>query len=700
VDSRLDYRVTGGSLFEVQAAWPRSLEWDSAGPDTVVASSHWLPEPATGQTRTLVLGLTPKARESGRFTLHFTGRQQFGSKKLVNVGLVRPGEGELRGSLIAVSAARNITVELGHGAEQGASLFSSAGEEPPDDWVWPNERAQMMPNPALYLRDDAGAMALPLAVEERPRSVRQETTILAQVDRTRIDIHQESVCRVHQGVLEHIDVAVPRSAEGRWDWDGIEISERTRVSDGPDGGIRYRLIFSRPVSDMIRLKFRLRLPIEPGLRASPESRIEIPWLQVLDAGASDVKVEVAAEAGIEFNSEAQSWTRISPDDATALTETGPPVRLARRVPADGNRALFVSASATPLAPLPPLLASRLWLKTVEGPDGQLRASAWYRLEARQPQVSVALPPGATWIRAWAGGDPLTEVERLAEPGSYRLSLPGDRAGSPVLVGIEYEQPSRSAAAGWGAPRLLEGGIVQTTVWEARVPRNNVVIGTPSGWIDDNEWYWETYLWKRRPRWIEARLTAWVTGSTQGGRLPDSLATTPSSGAQEYLFSRPGEPGSLPIVFAPRALLVGLCSGMVLAVGLVVLRARRLGLHIASLVVAPSLALALALDSNLTFIALQSSVAGVVLVALAATTQWLLDRRRPEARVLSEPSLQPAAGSGSGRTPAIVVGSDDSTVIRARIASTAEHVRPAPPDGLTGAGPMVEQAESKPSAPGG
>ena len=30
-----------------------------------------------------------------------------------------------------------------------------------------------------------------------------------------------------------------------------------------------------------------------------------------------------------------------------------------------------------------------------------------------------------------------------------------------------------------------------------------MIGLPAGWADENEWYWDTYLWQRRPRKSEA-----------------------------------------------------------------------------------------------------------------------------------------------------------------------------------------------------
>jgi hypothetical protein len=246
----------------------------------------------------------------------------------------------------------------------------------------------------------------------------------------------------------------------------------------------------------------------------------------------------------------------------------------------------------------------------------------------------------------------------------RIRLPA-RAGSvPVVVELEYTQPRPSSGDGWAAP-VVEGGIVQQTSWEVRLPYSRALVGVPSGWADENEWYWDAYVWKRRP-WR----AVFEAAARPGGAAVRSADPARGDG-HSYLFSRPGAPVALPVFIASRAWLVAVCSGTVLAVGgflilvwrppvkLVWAAAAVLGLSVAAL-----------LHPSVTFLGVQSGMVGILLTGLIALMQSVVERRRGSAAFTDPSGLPLAGGSTFNRT--VGVGSDDSTAIRTRPVSTMDY----------------------------
>ena len=152
----------------------------------------------------------------------------------------------------------------------------------------------------------------------------------------------------------------------------------------------------------------------------------------------------------------------------------------------------------------------------------------------------------------------------------------------------------------------------------------------------------------------------------------------------YLFGRPGEPVEMRLPIASRAVLVAVCSGMVLGLGILVLRwypARQL---MAACLLAMVVAVAAALQPNTTLLAVQSAVLGLILTVLAALMQRMQNRRRSAPATFGEAGgLGSPLMSGSSLNRWSEPGSDDSTAIRVRPASTVDHIvvaRPEPSDG--------------------
>jgi hypothetical protein len=723
VDTWLAYQPAHGRLFDVAIGLPEGLELESVGPREVVEASqrerdsagsapHPQAQVQAGAGRVVTCRLTPQAQEGGEFTLHLTGRQPLDPARPVNLGLFQPLDATSGGGRIAVLTGRNVTVDLpGAGAATATGGFRPAVGEPPGDWPWPADRDRTAGSlPALWLRHDGRPAELPLAITVHPRALSYRTSLSVQVERRWISVEQETECSVHFGTLSSLEVEVPSLLRGRWETEGSEVVRWSVLGNSPAGDLRVRLELGKEATDKVRLRFRSRRPFAagpgPGSGSGSESEkpvaVEVPWIRPTEGDALPLplQVQVGAEPGIELEVSGGGWTHTQMDDAAnananaAGNGSDQPVRF--MVVSDRAEAgpLTLTVLTRPLAALPPLVASRLWLRTTQGPESDLRTTAVYLVDTHASSLAVALPPGSVWERAKVGGITVSRVEELRKGQEYRLIFPEKLDSGPLVVVLEYTtRPALSVSASangsasggaWVAPRLLDGGLVQQTLWEIRIPWSHAVVGVPTGWTDENTWVWAGYFFRRRPLQAAAALVRWASGPTEAAPELEGLGLDEAAPADEqsYLFSRPGPPADLPIQIASRGWLVGVCSGSVLAVGAFLILAWRPSRRLAW-VAAPGLALALAcatlIAPSVTFLAVQAAMIGVGLTLLTALMHWLV-HRRGRGLAFGEPSGLARAGAaapGSSLNRALGVGSDDSTQIRVRpISSTLDrHATP-------------------------
>ncbi len=251
---------------------------------------------------------------------------------------------------------------------------------------------------------------------------------------------------------------------------------------------------------------------------------------------------------------------------------------------------------------------------------------------------------------------------------------------PIVLTLEYVESASSRLKNWSAPRLLDGAVVQQSFWEARMPASVALLGVPKGWVDENEWYWDFYVWKRRPRFRSATLLGWVSVDENAETRASVDSTEPRLHA--YLFSQAGGPVSIHPVIVARPWLVAGFSGSVLLVGLILLAKRPPAMLMRIVGLMSALILGVALEPSLLLLGIQSSVFGLVLVAVAALLQRSLDRRHSHPSMVGDRSRDsareiPITVAGSAPMPDLA-GSDGSTVIRPRPGTTIDHVRKAEP----------------------
>jgi hypothetical protein len=699
--TRLDCRPSQGKVFDVQVLLPKGLDFEGAESPDGVGPVRVVP---LDQQRTLGVGLdvprilsislTPQAREHDSFVIVLKGWCSIDPSNLVSVPLFRPVVDSSPGGRFAVVTDRNVSVELAPMGDEPANFRVDWGQ-PPVDWVWPNRKPGTEQS-LLWLRSDANPETLPLRATVRPRSIRHETTLTATIDRKGAEVVEEITGEVAFGSLSKLDLTIPPEVADRWEIEGVERTIREPLETEADGSRRYRLKFPRDFADTFRLRIRYHLPFTRSHPNETGGRVNLSPIRVLEGISTGRKVLIAAEPSVDVQADAKGWSSVT-FDATSSPESGLPIRMSLTRQADDAGSVVVTARPGPQMPLPGVVVSRLWIKTVQQSDNGLASSAYFWVESRESSMLIGLAPGTVWVRARVGTTELGEGSvDLVRPDEYRLKFPSATPSGPILVAIDTIAPASAAVSGWPAPRLLGSGVIQQTVWEAQLLGTRAGVGTPSGWVDENQWSWDGLIWQRRPWKSPAELATWLTGGNTRYRLAESLDQEDRGNRHSYLFSRVGPPSTLQFAVFSRFTLLLLCSGPVLVAGLLVLSKRpppRM-VSLAGLIVA--FGLGALVDPSVLILILQSSTLGVLLFLTALLIHWAIDRRNPRGAVGDLGMIVPASSVGSTFDRAPGVGSDDSTAIRVRptsasSASTADHIVIS----RTLGGPLHERSPSEP-----
>ncbi len=517
------------------------------------------------------------------------------------------------------------------------------------------------------------------------RVISHESVLAAQVKRRSIDVVQRTTTSVRFGALHSIEIKVPAAIADRWELLDKEIADKEELGRDADGARRFRLSFDRPVLDKVALRIRYRVPIVPGLEATTAREVSIPWVSVDGASAPAPTIELTLSPEIVVSGTSPRWVRSLHEPRSELAAEGATVEFVCEAATGPAPPFTLQLQALELLPLPPLLVPRLLVKSVLGGDDTVTSSAYLWVESHGLDMSFSLPAGARWLGAKVDGRVAAQVEFDPPRKGYRLVFPGDVGAKPVLVELEYQAEARGQAATWQSPRLLGGGVVLQSLWEVRLPWNLALLGVPAGWVDENEWYWDGRVWKRRAWKDSASVHDWLSSSSASPAAFADLDATQMDVSDRYLFSRSGEPGAMQPWIVPHAWLVAIFSGSVLLVGFFVifgkLRVRTLWLALAALGLLGSALV----QPSVAFLAIQSALLGVVLTLLGLVMERLIERsRRAPARDGSALVARgPAADSSLDR--AAGVGSDDPTAIRVRVPSTLDFV----PAAAASAAPLEE-----------
>ncbi len=668
-----------GRLFDLHVAVPSGIQLLAIDPPSLVQSAT----PVAGADQAgkgtaaedagqiLRLHLTEAGRDQRSFALRLRGQERIGSKDELTLGLFSVPGGVAASSTVSLFADPTVSFDLidEPGQPQATSL-PVFRVQPPEGRSAAGGPAEAVRLPLLVLRSHQNPNRLRGRLTRHPRVVTHDTRIAAQVSARWIDVRQETALQVRHGSIRSVVVRVPASRPDLWQVQGKETIRRQELEgqDGEGRGRRYRLFFEPPITDQSLLTFVFQVPL-PAARDGGGFQSTIPWVRFEEGSSRSTVLELAARPGMKVSSSGSTWlqTEESRGEQAGAVQA---YRLVKPAPADAGFPLEVQLLKR--VALPPLVVPRALFRTVLGPENEARTRAWYSIETHPTQLSFALPEGAQWLRSRIDGRVIEQVDQDPGGTGFLVTLPAESQAKPVLVEIEYQVKSEQAGRILLPPELPEGAVILQSLWEVHVPWSRAVLGVPQGWADENEWYWDIYVWKRRPWNRFAWLLAWVSGPAPSQASPEEAAQDQDD-SHSYLFGRSGRPVAMRPWVVSRAVVVAICSGSVLLLGFYLMFFRtRIRLVWAVLAVLGLLAAVFAHPSALVLV-VQSAVSGLVLALLGLLIQSLIERARASHTAAAGPA---AAGpsSGSALSPS-GVGSDDSTAIRARVSSTMDYVAP-------------------------
>ncbi len=672
-----------GELSELEIGVAAGLQLISVGPPDVVESSHLSDEIVAhgskgpmGPTRLLSIRLTTLGRDSNRVILVLTGLQRISTDGRVNLGLFTPLTAMSVSGSYALVADRGLALELeddsGRIRRSRDSFVVANGSK--TGWPWTSLRGGEQGSTPLLLLDDGNSRFLPIRITRHARTIAQDTVLSAQVSRRWVDLIGRATFAVRHGVVSSLDIRVPASIADRWELLEKELVDREELGRDPDGAMRYRLSFARPVVDRATVRFRYRLPLVPGLDAKSVREITIPEISFKNVSAGPTKLEMSLTPEIVLKETDKTWPRSSDDVRFELAGEGVLISFEDGDPSSRKLPFTFKAMALEPVPLPSFVVPRLLLKTVSGGDDSIRNSALYWVESHGPDFPFALPEGARWIGARVDGRLAEQVDYDPSRVSYRLRFPGEVGSRPALVELQYQLSEQVTKSRWPAPRLLDGGVVLQALWEVRAPSSKALLGVPSGWSDENQWYWSGYMWQRRPWKSLSEINEWVLGAGAATYSVDDIDGSNLDDSARYLFSRSGPPVALAVWVVPRSWLVAICSGATLFVGFFVIFSRPLFRTTWLVIAGLGLLVAVRAQPSVMFLVLESAVLGAVLTLLGLVIETLIVRSRSSSTPAGGGALATArAGTDSSLKRAPDVGSDDSTAIRHRVPSTIDFV---------------------------
>ncbi|MFO0888673.1 MAG: hypothetical protein U0790_05930, partial [Isosphaeraceae bacterium] len=683
-ESSITLHRVRGRLFGFDIALPPGLELVAVEPaelvETVIpaatASGPGKDEPVRPAGQVVKVHLGSAARDQKSLFLKVLGQQRIPEEGPVQLGLFAPLGGIPVGSGVTVYGGRGLSFEAL--PEPGMTDGPPAGGDLASPPIVDRARTTAGMFPLATLRSRENLTQVRGKLVRHPRSLTSETSVVAQVSGQGMEVSQDTTIRVRHDVLGSLTVQVPVRGSDAWQvLRGKDVVRREEIPGPGSEGSRYRLHFDPPVLDTTTLTFRFRRPLEPPLAPGTEARNAVRWVRLEGATPQRLAVTIATSPELRATVDDPAWAGEA--DEPERPEGGEPPRRYRPAgsTAPGLAELPFALRELDRVSLPPVVVPRVLLRSVLAPDHQVRTRAWYWVESHPSELSIRLPVGSRWVRARIDGRTAEQIETGPSGGGYRMLLPRELHSKPVLVELEYQSPPTAGGAVLDAPELSRGAVVLQSFWLVQIPWNEAVIGVPRGWNDENEWYWDAYVWKRRPWRPLSRLTSWVSGAPTTAPGPDDAAGEDPEDAHAYLFGRSGAPGSLPLFVAARAWLVALCSGLVLLAGLLVMysRARFRTVWLAGAIL--GLAFVVFAHPSVVLLILQSAVFGVVLTLVGLAAQRLIERAR---HGIAPPGLPAAAAnpSQSGRAASTPgpsgIGSDDSTAIRVRVTpSTMDHV---------------------------
>jgi hypothetical protein len=681
-NSEFQFRTTPGQIFDIKFRIPRGVDLQPLLINEIVQSWNLITEadpsnPASQSgNRILSIRLTPQAHQNGNFTIKLTGRQSLTPAPGSALGLIQPLQSTSLGGQLAIYKSVDLGIDLAStlAARQNAGFFRAGVLSSETSATPPSDLPTGVDKTPIKLTYEGSPESFALSIGRRARSIRSDVELNAKVSRSRIDYIELFQIEAVNGFLNDLMIIIPKMVTNDWQTESSEIASRELIETKPDGSRLYRLALTKSTLRSLTLRLKYQVEVNLDLAKEKSQPGEFQRIKLVNEADGTVRLSYETAPGIRLEVDSQGW---SPELVSeAKLTAGEPVvggLALRATQADPLPTFQIRADA--LLELPSLLIAATHLRTIVGND-ETRVIATYRIDVHKSDLVITLPLESRLIQARLNQQAINDIEEASDRPGYRIRFSSNDA---AVLTLEYALPAISTSA-W-IPPAIEGAVWQTIYWTVELPATTALLGVPREWSDQNEWFWESFYWKRRPSISSADLRRWLVASLNlKEKESDNLQVLTSS--HSYLFRRIDGPKPLSVSLVSRITLLGVCSGVIGLVGILLVLLRPVVRIVVIPIAALGVLVSIGWDPNVTFQVLQSGIVGVALAVIAAYLQRLVDRRNPASPILSErsatatnlPQLQVSTSLIAPPKP------DESTTIRRRplASGSADQILIAPP----------------------
>ena len=264
------------------------------------------------------------------------------------------------------------------------------------------------------------------------------------------------------------------------------------------------------------------------------------------------------------------------------------------------------------------LIQRRWVQTALL-NGQCRERLSMLIRTNETDLNMQFPVGeidqATLIVAVNNQRVPVEQVVLDAQGQLTVRLASSSIESEYRVECWYMRAGFDASRlDLLLPQIVNSKMSGSTYWQVVTTIDQHLLGTPQGWTPEYGWVWSGLYWFRNSILEQSDLESWVGVNSQL-TLPENT--------NQYLLSTVGEVEVLSAAVTSRSTLLMFLSGLVLLVGLAILRLRFMQQPIVVFGVGLFAAIAAVWFPELMLLVLQASFLGGLLVIFSRVLDWML-----------------------------------------------------------------------------
>ena len=287
------------------------------------------------------------------------------------------------------------------------------------------------------------------------------------------------------------------------------------------------------------------------------------------------------------------------------------------------------------------LIQRRWVQTALL-NGQCRERMSLLVRTNETDLQIefqvrCLDPGTLIVAVNNQRVPVEQVV-LDSQGKLTVRLSASNVESDYRIELWYMRLDfDSKSLELPLPQVINSKMSGSTYWQIVTTNDQHLLGSPRGWTPEYDWDWSGFYWFRDSALGQSDLESWVGVNVQLA-LPENT--------NQYLLSTVGEVATLNASITSRSTLLVWLSGLVLIVGLAILRLHFMQQPMVIFGVGLCAALAAAWVPELMLLVLQASFLGGLLVVFSRVLDWIVSDSGQASRSIHRTNVQQDTNSAA------------------------------------------------------